>query len=296
MFNPRELEYFLAVEETGSISAAARKLWVSQPAVSKAVSSLESSVGSRLFTRAASGMQLTVAGENLLPIAQDLMERNRRAENVAKSWAEHELTLRIACPATTAGNLIAPFTASGGPIEDVIATDPGKAYSALKDGADVAISTWEPPPSLSSRELWRRPITAQAPQRQGSGEAWMDIRELLDSTLLIPGHGSAVERMILNLSDELGPELPTTRMVYNGTHAQALAAAGRGVALVAERPLFSLESQMLMLDEVPILMHFYAAWDKYHYAAEIIPSVIDRFLAWEKATRPIGRQMYPGTP
>ena len=56
---------FKAVAETGSISAAAEKLYISQPATSHAIRQLEQQSGSVLFTRSRRGVQLTGEGEIL---------------------------------------------------------------------------------------------------------------------------------------------------------------------------------------------------------------------------------------
>lgn len=56
---------FLATAECGNISAAARKLFISQPAVSKAISKLESNVGIALFARVPKGVILTNEGRIL---------------------------------------------------------------------------------------------------------------------------------------------------------------------------------------------------------------------------------------
>lgn len=57
---------FLAVAEAGSISEAARRLFVSQPAVSAELAGLEASLGVSLFHRSRRGVRLTEAGELLL--------------------------------------------------------------------------------------------------------------------------------------------------------------------------------------------------------------------------------------
>ncbi len=57
---------FLAVADAGSISEAARRLFVSQPAVSAEIAALEEMLGVRLFIRSRRGIRLTEAGETLL--------------------------------------------------------------------------------------------------------------------------------------------------------------------------------------------------------------------------------------
>lgn len=56
---------FYAVAKCGNISSAARELFISQPAVSKAVSSLERSLNTILFTRSSKGVSLTPEGKIL---------------------------------------------------------------------------------------------------------------------------------------------------------------------------------------------------------------------------------------
>ena len=56
---------FLEVAKSGSISGAARRLYVTQPAVSSGVSQLESALGTKLFFRTSRGISLTPEGELL---------------------------------------------------------------------------------------------------------------------------------------------------------------------------------------------------------------------------------------
>lgn len=54
-----QLRALAAVAETGSIQEASRILHLTQPALSKAIKELESSVGATLFVRSSKGVQLT---------------------------------------------------------------------------------------------------------------------------------------------------------------------------------------------------------------------------------------------
>ena len=61
----RQLEYFCAVVEEKSVSAAARRLHVAQPPISRQIALLEQELGVVLFRRGNKGMLLTEAGESL---------------------------------------------------------------------------------------------------------------------------------------------------------------------------------------------------------------------------------------
>lgn len=70
--DPRALRTFLAVCRERSISAAARRLHISQPSVSVSITQLERVLGTSLFSRARSGITLTAAGMGLMRRAEAL--------------------------------------------------------------------------------------------------------------------------------------------------------------------------------------------------------------------------------
>lgn len=62
----RQIEYFIAVAETGQVSKAALRCNVSQSSMTIALKNLEESIGTQLFTRHAKGLRLTDSGERFL--------------------------------------------------------------------------------------------------------------------------------------------------------------------------------------------------------------------------------------
>lgn len=70
----RQLRYFVAVAETGNISTAAKKIFLTQPALSRQIKALETEIGQCLFERHAHSVQLTPVGECLLPEARELLQ------------------------------------------------------------------------------------------------------------------------------------------------------------------------------------------------------------------------------
>ena len=77
-FTLRQLEYFVAVGECGSIAQAAERLNISSPSISAAVAQLESEFGLQLFVRRhAHGLSLTQAGRAFPRAARDLLAGRR---------------------------------------------------------------------------------------------------------------------------------------------------------------------------------------------------------------------------
>jgi LysR family hydrogen peroxide-inducible transcriptional activator len=69
-----QLEYFVAVVETGSFSRAAERCNVAQPSLSQQIKKLENEVGSPLFDRLGRKVVLTDVGKTLLPRARTILE------------------------------------------------------------------------------------------------------------------------------------------------------------------------------------------------------------------------------
>lgn len=78
-FTLSQLEYFITTLESGSFTAAAEILGVSQPAVAEQVQRLERSVGQSLFARLARGVAPTVAARELEPYARQVLDSSREA-------------------------------------------------------------------------------------------------------------------------------------------------------------------------------------------------------------------------
>ena len=62
--NHRQVEAFQAVMETGSVTKAGKVLYISQPAVSRLISDLESNVGFKLFFRRKGRLEPTVKADD----------------------------------------------------------------------------------------------------------------------------------------------------------------------------------------------------------------------------------------
>jgi DNA-binding transcriptional LysR family regulator len=75
-----KLRLFELVVEAGSFTEAARRLHMSQPAVSRQVSALETSLGAKLFHRHARGLALTHEGEQLHEATREMSERVDRVQ------------------------------------------------------------------------------------------------------------------------------------------------------------------------------------------------------------------------
>ncbi len=104
----KQIRYFIAVAERGSISAGANVLRLAQPALSTQIANLEADLGVKLFLRHGRGVTLTKPGKIFLEHAYRIVEGIGAArEAVAGAKPSEEVTIGI--PMTTANMLVVPL-------------------------------------------------------------------------------------------------------------------------------------------------------------------------------------------
>jgi len=91
-----KLRLFDTVAEAGSFTEAARRLHMSQPALSRQVAALEESLGAKLFHRHARGLAMTHEGEQLRAATADMHERiDKAAQAIDASRDRPTGTIRL---------------------------------------------------------------------------------------------------------------------------------------------------------------------------------------------------------
>lgn len=94
-----QLEYFAQVAEQKSFTRAAEKLFVSQPALSKSIQTLEKELNTRLLERTSQGLKVTPDGELVLRYARELVDHyNRRTAEMCSLLNPQRNVLRFGLP------------------------------------------------------------------------------------------------------------------------------------------------------------------------------------------------------
>ncbi|TNM60000.1 LysR family transcriptional regulator [Streptomyces sp. NP160] len=280
----RTLGYFVATADAGTVSAAAERVHVTQPSLSRQLRGLERELGVDLFERGQRRLELSPAGRALLPRARALLddaEALRRAARVHARGALERVT--VAAPATTLTDVVSPFLttlAPADPVPSVRETDGSSAQEALRAGADLVIVAGRPPRPLASRALPPLPVWAYLPgDHPWVGERRVGLAELAGQPLVVLPSTHPARRVLDAALTTAGLDAPRLLEASNGTVAQALCAAGRGVAVVSDDPRFDLARVAVALsgdddDELRVRLH--CAWDTRHPAAEVLAELAGR--------------------
>ena len=76
----QQLKYIIKIVECGSITEAAKQLFISQPSLSNAVKELETELGMKYFYRTTKGVSLSVDGAEFLSYARQVIEQTALLE------------------------------------------------------------------------------------------------------------------------------------------------------------------------------------------------------------------------
>lgn len=281
----RTLRYFVATADSGSVSAAAAVVHVSQPSLSRQLRQLEKDLSVELFVRTGGRLSLSAAGRQFLPIARDLISRADSAQLAAQTIAAGKLErITIAAPTTTLTDVIAPFLATLGPedpLPTVFESEPSREHSVSLHGADLAIVTEVPKEPLESVVLAVLPIWAYVPasHRWASADQ-ITLEALVEETLIVMAPQFKPRAILSSAIDHSSLSLENMLQCGNAQVAQALAAAGRGVAVVSDDPRFDLHPIRIMTSQGQLSIRLYAAWETTHHAADTLEDLSHRLRAF----------------
>lgn len=149
--NYHHLLYFWTVARTGSIAAASRELYVSQPAISTQVKLLEEELETPLFRRVGRGLELTEAGRRAYQYADQIFRLGAELrESVSRAAALPRLRIGLSqmTPKLLAGRLLTPVLAAreGGPLVELRTGPSAALFEQLASRAlDCVLSDDERP-------------------------------------------------------------------------------------------------------------------------------------------------------
>ncbi|MFJ8541890.1 LysR family transcriptional regulator [Streptomyces sp. NPDC093586] len=208
----RLLRCFVAVAEEGTLTRAAERLFVSQPALTKQIKQLEARLGVRLFTRSRTGMALTEPGRVLAERVPALLARWDQVLRETRSAAGRAAhVLRVGFMASAANEatprIIAEFTRrrpgwrvdmrqaswshptaglADGDVDVALLRLPFPGQDALRTAVLFTEPRWVALPSghplaarevIPFRDLWDEPFVAAPPESGRWREYWLATGE-----------------------------------------------------------------------------------------------------------------------
>lgn len=277
----RLLRYFVAVADQGTVSAAAKVLHITQPALSRQIKQQENQLGLKLFHREGTRLALTSEGKQFLAAAREILQVHDRAESFASALSHGQMqTVSIAAPRTSLIDIVAPFVATFRPHDPTPEVSEIVVTSGLEQGIaafDLIVAPQRPPTHAAHHTLASLPVWAYVhPEHPWALRKTVTLEELTEEPIIVvpQEHKS---RRVFDAAVALSNLAPHKIVEASHGHvAQALASARRGAAVVTDDARFGLHPLKVITGNDSLQIHLYAAWRKDHHAAESLTSIAER--------------------
>ena len=200
----RRLQYFVAVADHQGFSAAAKEVFVSQPALSLAVRELEDELGTPLFFRVGRRIALTPAGQALLgPARQLLHDLDVGRAAVAAVVGLEAGTLAICCLPTLAADPLAELIGSfrqahPGIVIDLAAPeDTDEVVALIRDGScEVGVATGVGASDLEQHPLGDQDLFVIFPPGTRRPRRTVALAELAGVPMIAAPKGTSTRRLL----------------------------------------------------------------------------------------------------
>ena len=249
MVDVTQLRAIRAVSETGSITAAARRLGMSQPGLSRLVERVEDELGARLFERGRRGAAPTEDGQRALEFAlETLTAYDALRASIGSSAGSHVETLRIAA-STTPGEYLLPAIASeftsvhaGIAVESLITDSAAVAGHILSGDCAAGFSGTNPAiAGLIYVAVERDEIVlAVSVSHRFAEMSEIESSELEGERMLRRERGSGTYEVVAEVLAQHGQALPRSRSELTLGSTQAVVSAvdaGLGIGFVTTRAI-----------------------------------------------------------
>ena len=240
--NLNHLAIFHAVAEEGSVTRAAERLRISQPAVSKTLRDLERSLGMALFHRLSKGVELTEAGEILRGYARQIFELESEAGRALSELRSLERGRLAIGASTTIGVYLLPeicarfrSTFPGIEVHLEIANTAQIQRRLLRNELDLSLTEgFLAAPEIQAEILGHDEIVCIAPPGHALlREKNLPVARLLREPLLWREAGSGTRAVVEQALAELGLSAPALLSLGSTEAIKRTVAAGTGFAFVS---------------------------------------------------------------
>jgi len=236
----RRLRTFVAVAELGTVSKAAVRLRIGQPALSRQIGDLQQELGLRLFDRVGRGLALTAEGKQLLAdcrrVMTDLDAVREHAEVLRRG---DKGVLKIAAPPHTIESVLARFLPQYGErfpnvnVELIEALGAEQTAMLERGEIHVGIRLEQGGPRFESRvPPPAEALAACATSLELGNAGSIDIGRLASYPLLLLDPGYSIRRLF-DAACRLADVEPNVLLESRAPHTLlALAEVGQGVAII----------------------------------------------------------------
>ena len=241
------LQAFIAVARNKSFSKASEHLFITQPAISKRVASLEEELGIQLFSRVARQISLTEAGKQLLPKAQELVDQAENMQRYASNLSDEisgNLSIAIAhhVGLHRMPPILREFNLRFSNVNlDIRFEDSEQACASVEQGdIEFAVITLpqKPPKNLIKHAIWQDPLSIVVSVDHALAQInKVTFSDLAQFPSVIPSQETETHKIIRREFEQRQLSLNVQMQTNNLETLKMLAVAGLGWSLLPQTML-----------------------------------------------------------
>lgn len=237
--NAKQLYIFQEVMSSGSISKAARRLGLTQPAVSSAIANLESDMGFMLFKRNHYGTEMTIEAKTFSEGVERALKALSNLEELAENLKHGRVgKLQIGCMpglATLAPRIVAGFMRSNPDVKLSLQTFPSRKVEEWVAGGHFDLGIVEKPQAKNELEIFPysfRMFCALPPGSALADKKEITIEDLEGRPLITLGDAHQSTMQLRSLAYKHNCSLNVVAETQLFPSAMALVNEGVGYALI----------------------------------------------------------------
>lgn len=285
----RHLKVFIAVCECGKMSLAAKKLYISQPSVSQAISEIEHHYGIKLFERLSKKLFITEAGEKLLSYARHIVTLFDEMED-SISAKSNNFSLKIGATITVGtcviNSILNPFERNCPEVKTQVIIENTAIIEGmlLKNQLDIGVVEGE----IKSSDIVKFPIIPDElilvcpPSHQLSNLESINIEQLQDLDFVLREKGSGTRELFEKALENSKITINEKWTCNNSEAIKNAVINNQGLTVISkmlvEKELQCKKLHHILINDVKLSRNFNLVYHKNKYLSDHLKSFISSCL------------------
>lgn len=278
----RDLEIFVTVAENGKIGTAAKKLYISQPTVSHAISQIEEKYHVKLFERLSRKLYITDVGREFLNYARHILANFREMEHYL-NHASEQICIYIGASLTVGsfflGKIISKFENRNPMISTRVYIDNSKnIIKKIFEGTiDIAIiEGYINSEDIISEEVYQDEMVIICGRSHPfANKKCVCLSDLKNMDFVLREEGSGTRDFSINLTERRGIPIVEKWVCHSSDSIINIVAAGQGISIISKSLVINQNKVVqIPIKDFPLYRSFKIIYHKDKYISSPIKKLI----------------------
>ena len=279
----RDMEIFVTVADLGHMGAAAKKLYISQPTVSHAISQIEEDYHVKLFERLSRKLHITEVGQEFLQYARHILVNFNDMEHYLRH-ASDQLCIRIGASLTVGSfflaDMISKYEAENPKIRIRVYIDNSKdIIQKISDGSlDIAVIEGNiNSKDVISKEIYEDEMVLICGKKHPfASKKSVRLTDLKNMDCVLREEGSGTRAVLINLTESRGIPIVEKWVCHSSDSIINIVASGQGVSILSKSLLLHEKNVVqLPIEDLPLKRSFRIIYHKDKYFSSALNNLMD---------------------